>query len=169
MCGSSVMLNGGATGGRGFYLDAGGNLPDDFEVAFLLSNIVDYGNMTGIAVLDASGNGIGFSMYSTAVGIDLWAIASYAYSSTLAQNTATYPNAAQNYAPLWLSLERSTATSWNALWSTDGTTWTTAHSAVSRTVTNARRIFVGQMYNGGTDYQGVVVHRCVYGTPDLGL
>lgn len=169
VAGSEIIYACGGTSGRGFYLDAGGNLPDDFEVAVLLSAIPDQLNMTGIGILDSSGNGIGFSMYSSGNGADLWNVTAYAYASTLSQNNTNYLTAAQSATPHWLALRRSSATTWRARYSVDGATWTTAHAAQSKTVTNARRIYVGSFYNGGVDYQYGSIHRLVYGTADLGL
>jgi len=170
MTGSGVAFCTGNTSGRGFYLDAGGDLPDDFEVAILLSDVgVGQGNMFGIGILDSSGNGIGFTMYDNAAGADAWAVASYAYSSTLAQNTGDYLSAAQCHAPHWLAIRRSSGTTWRTRFSTDGASWTTAQASQAATVTNARRIFVGSFFNAANDYMRPVLHRLVYGTADLGL
>ena len=165
VCGSSVRFCSGNTAGRGFYLDAGGNLPDNFEVAVLLSGVGDNNNMTGLGVLDSSGNGIGGSPYSS--GSFTWNVTAYGYASTA--DTGAALTVAQSHAPHWLALRRSSATTWRFRWSADGTTWTSLVAAGTKTVTNARRIYVGAFWTAGTDTQNVSIHRVVYGTADLGL
>ena len=169
LTGSGVAFCSANTSGRGFYLDIGGNLPDNFEIAVLLSDIGQRANMCGVGILDSSGNGVGFSMYDSAQGADMWTVASYAYSSTLAQNTSDYLSADQSHAPHWLAIRRSSATTWRTRFSTNGSSWTTGQASQSATVTNARRIFIGSFYNAAGDYQRPVIHRLVYGTSDLGL
>ena len=165
-CASAIRFCSGATNGRGFYRDAGGNLPDDFEVAVFIT-AQGRGNMTGIAVLDSSGNGIGCSPYNPTYGYT-WDIASYAYSATRSTGT-TNPTGAEFHTGIWVALRRLTATSWRFRWSPDGTTWTTCVAADTKTVTNARRIFIGNMFNNDDDYMDSYIHRVVYGTNDLGL
>lgn len=154
-----------ATGGRGIYLDAGGNLPDDFEVAALFSGSDQNGNMMALGILDSSGNGYAVSGNYAGAGYS-WVVTSYAYGST--GGTGTALTLAQMNAPHWLAIRRSSATTWRFRWSADGASWTTIIASESRTVTNARRIFIGPLFTNGAA-GNVSIHRLVYGTADLGL
>ena len=164
--GSAIRYCSGSTSGRGFYRALGSNLPDEFEIAVLLSGLNGTSNMVGIAALNSSGNGIGCSAYTP--NAYTWTIASYAYSAT--RSGGTNQTAAQAHSPNWIALRASSAQkAWRFRWSTDGTTWTTPVASDGYTGTNLDRIFVGSMYNGANDYNDVLIHRVVYGTPDLGL
>lgn len=162
--GSGIIFCAGSNA-RGFDRDPGSNLPNDFEVAVLLSGAGDMSNMTGIGVLDTAGTGIGAFPYGDGHSY-FGNIVTYVYSSILTTCTALTGN--QAHAPHWLAIRRSSGTTWRFRWSADGTTWTTLAAASTKTVTNARRIYIGS-FHGGSAYVTPMIHRVVYGTPDLGL
>ena len=162
--GSSAMFTSQGTSGRGFVFQLGSNLPTDFEVAVLLSGAYTQNGMTGLAIVDSSGTGIGCSPYP-GYGYT-WDVTTYVYSGT--RTNAAGPTSAQTLAPHWLALRRQSSTTWRFRWSADGTTWNTIIAADTKTVTNAQGIFIGSMYSGNAT-ELISIHRIVYGTPDLGL
>lgn len=166
LLGSAIRFSPSFTKGRGFYRAAGSNLPDDFEIAVLVSCVDSLLNMISIAALNSSGDGIGGSGYTP--GAYMWTVADYQYSATRG-DAGTNPSAAQAHAPHWLALRRSSGTTWRFRWSADGTTWTTVKDSDSYTGSNIDRIWVGALYDGTSPYLDVLIHRLVYGTPDLGL
>lgn len=160
--GSEIYMEQRGVVGRGIYIDAG-VLPDDFEVAVLMSGISSGGNMPGISILDSSGNGMGCSVNYGGSAYS-WTVATFGYGSTGRTGTAV----SDTMSPHWLAIRRSSATTWRFRHSLDGASWTTVGSPETRTITNARLFFIGTLWTtGGT--QPMTIHRLVYGTADLGL
>lgn len=89
-----------------------GSFPTNFTASMLMRNLSDVLGMTGILVVDASGNGVGFSVYSG--NTYLWNITNYGYAST-GNAVGTVPTSMEAF---WLQLEKN-GTSYRGRWSPD--------------------------------------------------
>ena len=147
--------------GKGMLRSTSG-FASNFEVALLVSNCAT--PYQGIALCDASGNnGLGTMFDGSGGSAYMSRMTGYVYAGSDATGS--------NYAdwldgrPVWWAI-RKDGTDWRWRRSTDGSTWTTILTKSDSGVTVER---IGWMQFYGTASQNAMVHRMVYGTPDLGL
>lgn len=77
----------------------------DFEVILSVGAHNTYHGMLGINLLDASGNGVGYSPYDNTPGTYTWGVASWVYGSTAAVGYSDNPPAL-SIGSCWLSLRK---------------------------------------------------------------
>lgn len=100
------------------------------------------GSMTGLFIVNSSGNGVGCSHYNDGT-LFTWNLTGYNYASSgnslAAQNVTT--------SRFWLSLRR-TGNNFQARWSQDGVTWSSFTANLSNVIT-AAYIGVGRFFTSG--------------------
>jgi hypothetical protein len=171
-CGSSIsMLQLAHTGGH--FRDASG-FASAFEVGVLVSNNTGGTNsiMGGLAFVNSSGVGIAMSPYSDGNSY-LWEIggaSGYGYQGTGPSGGATY-SAWLDGRPVWFYVRYDGAGHWRLRWSETGASPTTLVAAASRAAVSGLSQYGWNHANnpGGVAGTNEMVHRYVYGAPDLGL
>lgn len=157
--GSSVSLRHDATAGRGILRDATA-FASDFEYAVLLQT---HAIGATPVVVDSSGNGIGFELDAGTILYGM-TVTAYNYGGDL--SNTSYTNYTNDALPVWLAIRKS-GTSYRLRASLDGTAWTTVCTSTKTfTVDRVGVLFIW----GAASAAGLtLVHRAVYGAPDLGL
>lgn len=158
--GSSIDLHFSSSQGKGILLPVSG-FGTGWEVAFLVQ-LTTYA--CGIALVDSSGNGMA-TFRDGGGSVYLGNLSAYSYSG---DRTAVSSSSAYGLSgvPFWIAVRKS-GTSWRYRTSPDGVTWTTLFTNTNSFTPDR----VGWMSNYGPPnaFGMSIVHRMVYGDPDLGL
>lgn len=118
-----------------------------YSVRLHLGSISDGGGMTGIAILDGSGNGVAYSPYNDGKTY-MWNITGYAYAST-GPNTGTEPILATDF---WIEIARSTTT-YKGRWTNDPlgvSGWSTYTTTITNAFTPTQLGVLRAYTSGGT-------------------
>lgn len=125
-----------------------------------VQNQAQFGSMTGIFIVNSSGNGVGFSPYFDN-NCYTWNLVSYNYNTTgnLLSATAIHPTR------FWLALRR-TGNNFQGRYSTDGSTWSSFTTNLSNSFT-AATVGVGRFFTSGDAGDIVEISRFSIYTPSF--
>lgn len=119
----------------------------------------DQDNMFGLAILDTSGNGMGYAPYQGLfynINVTGWAYASFGNSAT---PSAGVYNDYLSGGHVWLGLERISSTQYRGAHSTSGTAWDTRPTANTPTAFTPAYICLVRMFSSGAQNIWRRVHR----------
>jgi hypothetical protein len=126
---------------------AAAQLSGDYTLRGHFRNLSNGGGMFGLAIVDASGNGVGYSPYNDG-NTYMWSVAGWNYSGTGPNNGGQPPLAGD----FWLELHK-VGTAWTGRYTTDPnglTGWTSYTGALTWAGTPAELGFMRLYTSGGT-------------------
>lgn len=122
----------------------------DFEVVASVSGLngTESGSMIGLGIVDASGNGVGTSMYNGGFGFHLWTLTAYLWSGSGANVPMSVEERGRSADMMYMAL-RKTGTSYTSRFSLDGTTWSSYTAALVNATAMTQIGFGRFLANGG--------------------